>query len=176
MTTYHLPASVYANWTFNQSRDFAPDARQVLAMSTVQQCLDEGLFYTCDVLARCRQLLPLTPEDAARGIGLVESGEFGMDLYYARRALDARAGFAADDVSILEMSPKVGQSLPHLMFNDCKLIRAVKITAVSDDSRSVTFTGKRGALAVTACRTPRELQRAMRRAAERTAFRTLAAA
>ena len=71
------------------------------------------------------------------------------------------------------MSPKVGQSLPHLMFNDCKLIRAVKITAVSDDSRSVTFTGKRGALTVTACRTPRELQRAVRQAAELTKIREL---
>ena len=169
MTTYRLPADTHTDWALNESREFIPDARQALVISTVQQCLDEGLYYTRDVLARCRQQLPLTPEDAARGNGRVDGGDFGMDLYYARAALCARAGFAADDVSILEMSPKVGQSLPHLMFNDCKLIRAVKITAVSDDSRSVTFTGKRGALAVTACRTPRELQRAMRNAAERTA-------
>ena len=169
MTAYHLPASIYADWNLRQSREFVPDARQALAMSTVQQCLDEGLYYNDDVYARCRQLLPLTPEDAARGIGRVEGGEFGMDLYYARAALDARAGFAADDAAILEMSPKVGQSLTHLMFNDGKLIRAVKITAVSDDSRGVTFTGKRGALTVGASYTPRQLLRAMRNAAERTA-------
>ena len=164
MTTYHLHADPYTDWRLNHSREFTPDARQALAMSAVQQCLDEGLFYTKDVRARCLQLLPVTPEDAARGIGNVEGGDFGMDMYYARRALDARAGFAADDAAILEMSPKVGQSLAHLRFNDGKLIRAVKITAVSDDCRSVTITGKRGATTVGASYTPCQLLRAMRRA------------
>ena len=131
MNTYHLHADPYTDWRLNHSREFAPDARQTQAMSTVQQCLDEGLFYTKDIRARCLQLLPVTPEDAA----------------------------------ILEMSPKVGQSLTHLMFNDGKLIRAVKITAVSDDCRSVTITGKRGALTVGASYTPCQLLRAMRRAA-----------
>ena len=86
MTAYRVPADTYADWRRNQCREFAPDARQALAMSAVQQSLEEGLYYTCDVHARCRQLLPLTPEDAARGSGRVEGGEFGMDLYYARAA------------------------------------------------------------------------------------------
>ena len=159
MTTYHLPANPYADWARCRSHEFIPDPRQVLAMSAVQQCLDEGMFYTEDIRARCLLLLPVTPEDAARG-----ADGFGMDVYYARAALDARAAHAADDAAILEMSPKVGQSLAHLMFNDGKLIRAVKITAVSDDCRSVTITGKRGATTVGASYTPCQLLRAMRRA------------
>lgn len=158
-------------WVRNEARDFVPNGRQSAVIGAVQTALAEGLFYNSSVVPRCAELLAVGPDDRLIGAGKVVDGAFGMDVYYARQAIRAAAAHAAEDEAAARLAASPGMKLGALIFNDGKLVRAVVVTSVSDDGRSITFEGSRGRSKVAGTNSAASIERAMQRAAERSAER-----
>lgn len=163
---YQLPANVYADWARNETRDFVPDDRQKLVIEVVRRAIEEeGLYYTKDVYAFCvKQLIP-SPDDLAKGARVVEGGQVGMDLYYARQYLDARKRFALEDQVAAQLRPQVGMVVGTLTLQDLKRYTGATITAVNGDELNLQV--KRGSVEVRFTTTPLGLSRCMERAYEK---------
>lgn len=108
----------YKEWRRNECADFQQSGRQQIVMDAVRQALSEGLYYTNDVRPRVAQILGVTGDELSRGALRVEGGDFGMDVYYARQALEAQQRHTAIAKSAAEMRLKVGDVIGATMFND----------------------------------------------------------
>ena len=141
---YKLPSDSYKDWARNEARDFVPTDRQRLVIESVRRAtVDESLFYTKDVYAFCVKELNPSTEILCVNAEKVEGGEFGMDLYYARRYLDAQKHFAAVDAAHARLKPQAGMVLGTLVLQDFKRNTGAKIVAVEGYEFRVQM--KRGA-------------------------------
>lgn len=163
---YQLPANTYEDWARNETRGFTPDERQKLVIEVVRRAIEEEkLYYTKDVYAFCvKQLIP-SPDDLAKSAKTVEGGEVGMDLYYARKYLDARKRFAMEDQVAAQLRPRAGMVVGTLTLQDLKRYTGATITAVNGDE--LTIEAKRGSVGVRFTTTPLGLSRCMERAYEK---------
>jgi len=147
---YQLPEK-QDDWSgAKYSADFVPNARQQIVIDAVQTALNEGKYYTSDVLARCIELLNIDAHTASMNFGMrVEGGIVGMDCYYARGYIDAKKAREASLKTFNEMALREGDELGILVFTDYKRTTGVKITGISEGGSTFTFTGKRGINTVT---------------------------
>lgn len=163
---YHLPKDTYKDWARNESRQFVPDARQKMVIEAVRRAIeDENLFYTKDVYAFCVKLLLPNIEDLEKCVKTVEGGEVGMDLYYARRYLDAQKRFALEDSVLVKLRPQPGMKLGTLVLQDLKRYTGAVITEVEDDS--ITVEAKCGSLSHRFKTSPVGVRNGIDRACER---------
>jgi len=140
---YHLPANVYNDWNACEFRVFTLTDRQLLVVNAVREAVDvKGLFYSSEVFDFCIERLKPSDADKLKGLGKVERGEVGMDLYYARKYLDAQKRFQNEDEAHALLRPYVGMKLGSLVFQDFKLTTSWVVKAV--DGPRVTLIGKRG--------------------------------
>lgn len=166
LSKYTPPATdPHKEWSRYQAADFAPTERQKDLIAVIQSALDAKLFYTSEVLVHCRTVLGLSTEQVAAGGSYVEGGWFGMDCYYARGYIQARASIDAESKAWARLAPQVGDHLGTLTFSDYKRNTGMVIVAVLDGG--VKLTGKRGASTVSLEATATQIGNAMDLAAER---------
>lgn len=156
----------YNEWRRNECADFQPSARQQIVMDAVRQALSEGLYYTNDVRPRVAQILGVTGDDLSRGALRVEGGDFGMDVYYARQALEAQQRHTAIAKSAAEMRLKVGDVIGATMFNDFKLNHKTEVIDVAA-ANEYRLKARRGAATVTFTANAQSLRIAIERAFEK---------
>ena len=169
---YELPAGSARNavndeWSGSIRPDFKPSPRQQLVMDAVAQALDDGAFYNRDVDERVARALKVTPEQRARNTKGVEGGDFGYDVYNARKAVEAQRGNAKSRELAKALNLKPGDVLGTLVFNDGKVTTGVKVNGLNESGLIVTFTGKRGAATLNGEVGVDRLAAAMDRAKER---------
>jgi hypothetical protein len=70
----------------------------------------------------------------------VEGGEFGMDCYYARRYLAARARFTLIDEAAAQLQPRIGLALGALYVGHKQCRNASIIEMDTPDAITVKFT------------------------------------
>ena len=136
-----VKGSQYTYWNRRVFDDFVPNERQQMLMDVYSEAKQAGLFYTVDVLEFAKKRLEPTPEVSAIGADRVEGGDFGMDMYYARDAVDCisrRARLKADFETI---SPVIGMKLGSLS-SDHKRTNACVISGI--DGMYIIFNCKRG--------------------------------
>lgn len=134
---YSLPEHVYEDWRGAEGLAFVPSDRQRIVLQAVERALSEGLYYSTDILARCAELLQPSDADRARGVGKVEGGYFGMDLYYARCSIKAKKRHQEQAETLRALRPTVGDVYGVLVFNDYKVSRACKVEEVSEEGNIV---------------------------------------
>mgnify|MGYP001579025643 CR=1 FL=1 len=163
---YSLPCArdIATQWTLRKTRDFKPTPRQAAIMQAVQNALVQGLFYTDEVVKAVAQDLGLSDEQLARQTDSlrVEGGDFGMDCYYARRALDARHSHAEQDQAAAALALQVGDELGTLMFNDFKVNTGCRVVGILGHEYSIQ--GKRGRYSVTLAASALNIRHAIGRA------------
>lgn len=148
---YELPPEKSAqqqgdeSWMAAQSPSFKPTARQQLLMDAVAKALDDGAFRSRDLEDRVAQTLGVTPEQRARNSHNVDGGDFGYDVYGARKAVEAQRESAKSREFSDALSLKPGDALGTLVFNDGKVTTGVKVVSLNESGLIATITGKRGA-------------------------------
>lgn len=159
------PKCLFDDWQTARRRDFEPSPRQRLLMDAVVRALKDGLFYSEEVKSRVAELVHF---DRTRSTDVlrVEGGDFGMDVYYARRAVDARATFDREAAAAAELRLRAGDRLGTLVFMDGKRTTGVTMLE-SVDSWTWKFEGKRGTARVTGTGSALNLKHAIERAHER---------
>lgn len=156
----------YKEWRRNECADFQPSPRQQIIMDAVRQALSEGLYYTNDVRPRVAQILGVTGDVLSRGALRVEGGDFGMDVYYARQALEAQQRHTAIAKSAAEMRLKVGDVIGATMFNDYKLNHKTEVIEVAA-ANEYRLKARRGAATVTFTANAHSLRIGIERAFEK---------
>lgn len=132
---YHLPDDIRNDWALNQTRGFEPNERQMLVIEAVRLAIEEAkLFYTNEVYAFSVKLLMPDAEILSKNTAKVDGGDVGMDIYYARRYIDARKAFAREDAAAAKLKPMVGMKLGKLRLQNLKSCTASVITNVAVDS------------------------------------------
>lgn len=131
-------------WAACETSMFEPNARQTLLMQAVAIALDEGLFYNRDVDARVAQLLQATPEQLAAQSRRVrvEGGDFGCDVYMARKAVEAQRSRLRETALAQKLQLHVGENLGRLVFQG-KVDSAVTVQEILPHGR-FTLTSTRG--------------------------------
>lgn len=163
---YHLPEDTYHDWNSCEFRNYQVTPRQALVVEAVKQAVQvQGLFYSSDVYDFCIKLLKPNDGDRKAGLGYVERGHVGMDLYYARKYLDAQARFQKEDEAWARLKPQVGMKLGTLVFQDLKVSTSWVITAITDSSLSMA--GKSGRNGVSCTCSALSVRYCMDRAFER---------
>ncbi len=167
LTRYQEPnvKRIGDDWQGYNSREWKPDARQQVVMDAVAAALDSGLFYSRELKDRVATDLGVSDEVRAKNRSNVEGGDFGYDVYYARKAVEARRELQSLDRETERASFKAGDKLGVLVFSDYKATKAVVVETVEDGL--VTFTGKRGNVTVRGKANALQLKAAMDRAKER---------
>lgn len=145
---YQLPESVHKDWPRAEWSDFEPSPRQQVVMDAVASALDEGKYYTDDVRERASELLGVSPDVLARNKSNVEGGDFGFDVYYARKAVEAQRANNKSRQLADEMALKPGDVLGTLVANDYKRMTGVKVVSISDSGLSAVIEAKRGTATV----------------------------
>jgi hypothetical protein len=159
------PKNLFDDWRLAKRRGFEPNPRQRLLMDAVARARKEGLYYTTEVSKRVAELVRF---DMSQNTGeqRVEGGDFGMDVYYARRALEARSTFEQEDVAARDLQLHAGAALGTLVFTDFKRTTGVMLLEPVD-AWTWKFEGKRGAARVTGTASVLQLKYAIERASER---------
>jgi len=141
------PRKLHADWCDYDHRGFAPNQRQRLLMDAIRQALAEGLFDSEVVKNRVAQLVGYERASDTNVLN-VHGGDFGMDVYYARRARDAEVRHQAEAHAASEMCLHPEDVLGTLVFSDYKRTTSVKLLEAVD-AWTWNFDGKRGSSRVT---------------------------
>jgi hypothetical protein len=147
ITEYPLPQTStgsYNRWIKCESKEFLPDESQKYIMDLVEESLNNGLFYNKDVFAQVEsKIKSILPSDYQREIGQVEGGVLGMEIYYARKAVEAIKQQNKSDEILNNLQLTEGKELGTLKFNDGRTFHQVKINNIFD-SQNINCTGIRG--------------------------------
>lgn len=163
---YEAPDRPGTEWTGYEAGSFTPNDRQQIVINAVTEAVDGGLFYTDEVVEKVAVLLRVSQEVRAKNTGNVEHGNFGSDVYYARRTLEAQRKAAQRVAVAAQMRLAVGEKLGTVMFSDCKRVNATVVEAMSENGMSITVIGKRGASCVRSTLCPLQLMSVIDRARE----------
>jgi hypothetical protein len=136
----------YVRWTPVVRRQQQPNADMQQLIDATQAAVDDGLKYADEVYASvvARMAARLTPELLARGATRVERGNFGMEIYYARKYLDALQLEQRLADAFEQLAAQPGMHLGPLIFLDQKQTSACYVVRVDDHSGLITVRGKRG--------------------------------
>ena len=142
--------------------DFQPNTRQQMLMDVVAKGIDAGVFYTRDMLDYAAKALNVPAEILDQNKTRVEGGDFGYDVYLARKAVEAKRARAQQIAVRDAMNLKPGDDLGTLIFtSDFKVNTNVVVDSVSDDGLTVVAKGKRGSYTVTLKTSPIGLKSGM---------------
>ena len=167
-TAYTTPEDVWGDWRGNERSDFTPTARQKMVMDSVQKALDSGLFYNDAVREFVAKDIGATEDQLNSNKSNVQGGDFGYDVYYARKAIEASGNNALEKQIHEELNLRAGDKLGTLIFNnDFKVNTNVVVKSVSEDGKSVELDGKRGAYTITVKANTAAVRYAIERAKER---------
>jgi hypothetical protein len=110
-TTRHA----YERWGFDQP--ITPEMQTL--MDSVTRAIDAGLFYTTDVYAAVLKDFDFTAEEIARNPGTtrVQNGVLGMDIYYARRRVEAQREAIAEQEARERLRLEPGMKFRRLCFS-----------------------------------------------------------
>ncbi len=170
---YRLPVGdVSGSWIDTENRhpehpQFVPNERQQRLMDEVAKVLDAGAFYNVDVYQRVASALGVDAATLASNKTGVQNGDFGYDVYLARKCVEAKRAHHVLCSVADELALKPGDKLGTLIFNDFKINRSVEVVSVSDDGFTVNMTGKRGACIAKIEASPMAVKCAVERAKER---------
>lgn len=149
---YTLPAgSIADDWRDDQQRypehpNYTPTPRQQRLILEVKKSLESGAFYASDVYAMVAKALGVSEEVLASNRTGVQRGDFGYDVYLARKFVEAQAQEAELQKIRAELKNlQTGDKLGTLIFSDGKQTRAVEVVRITQEGRCATFKGKRGA-------------------------------
>ena len=156
--------TVSDEWRGYPAPSFQPTEAQQAMMNAVQAALDDGAFYSSEVLEHVAAQLHVTAKQRTVGPG-VEGGSLGMDCYYARDALRQREMNSKRAQAHSDLDPKVGRQLGTLMFNDYK--RTTGCVIVEVDGPRIRIRGKRGSVTAEATTDALTLANAANRAVDR---------
>ena len=141
--------------------DYEQTQRQQAIMDAVGKALEDGVFYTSDLNPRIAKELGF---DGPTGDGT----DFSMDVYLARKAVEAKQAREKASVIAKELSLTTGDELGTLIFNDGKVVNKVSVGAIVDGGTTVVqITGKRGPVQVGATLAVDSIKNAIERAHER---------
>lgn len=110
--------------------------------ASVQRALDQRLHYTRDVLAFVVADIGVSEEALARDSAKVEGGAVGMDVYYARKQLEAEARERREAQLRAALALRPGEQIGKIMAGDHKQILGCEVLEVSD--KGVKLRGTRG--------------------------------
>ncbi|MBI2770506.1 MAG: hypothetical protein HYX47_12845 [Burkholderiales bacterium] len=165
MSTHYVPIDphqLHADWIGYDHRGFAPSPRQRLLMGAIRQALAERLFDSEAVKDRVAQLVGYARGSDTNVLN-VHGGDFGMDVYYARRAREAESRNEAEAETASEMCLQAEESLGTLVFSDYKRTTGVKLLEPVD-AWTWKFEGKRGSSRVAGTASVLQLKSAIDRA------------
>lgn len=162
---YRLPEDVGTDWRRAEALDFEPDARQKIVMDAVEKALANGVFYNRDMDEKVAEALGVGADVRSRKNSGTEGGDFGYDVYMARKAVEAKQRHAEIARVQAEQNFKAGDVLGTLIFNDFKVNTGVTVEAVNGDQ--IKLRGKRGAYSVTMETGPTNIKYAIERAHEK---------
>lgn len=162
---YRLPEDVGTDWRRAEALDFEPDARQKIVMDAVEKAIADGVFYNRDMDEKVAEALGVDADVRSRKNSGTEGGDFGYDVYMARKAVEAKQRYAEIARVQAEQNFKVGDVLGTLIFNDFKVNTGVTVKAVNGDQ--IKLRGKRGAYSVTMETGPTNIKYAIERAHEK---------
>ena len=160
------PDDPYKDWAGCEAASFIPNTRQQPLINAVANAVDGGLFYTNEVVAKVAEILEVTPEVMAENTARVEHGNFGYDVYFARKTLEAQRTQAKRIAVKAQLRLVVGGKLGTIMFSDYKRVNATVVEAISENGMSITVIGKRGSLAVRGQLCPLQFKSVIERAHE----------
>lgn len=104
---YHLaPEGSHKRWNSGVITDEMRSMIEAVAVA-----VDSGMFYNVDVFAAVAPQFGFTEEERAAGVGRVEGGEVGMEIYYARQQLKAERALAAQGAAAERLALHVGKNL-----------------------------------------------------------------
>ena len=111
-------------------------------MSKVRLAMQEGIFYDNDLRAAIVAQYDFTEEELSRNDPpRVVGGVVGMEIYYARKAVEAEEKEAVETAARAALKPTPGMRLGMLKFSGCPLF---KNCIVESAEKGVTFLGTRG--------------------------------
>jgi hypothetical protein len=152
ISEYPLPQTTsgsYNRWIKCESKEFLPDESQRFIMDLVEESLNNGLFYTKDVFAQVENKMKnILPLDYQRETDQVKGGVLGMEIYYARHAVEAikKQNEANEVLNSLQLTE--GKELGTIKLNNGMTIHKVKINSIID-SMNINCLGIRGGKNVT---------------------------
>ena len=143
MNQYPLPQTTkdsYNRWKIN----FIPDDSQNFLMDLVAESLDQGLFYSRDIFGYVEnKMKDILPFDYQREIDQVENGVLGMEVYYARQAVEAMREQNKVNEVLNKLQLTEGKWLGTIKFNNGTTIHRIKIVSIID-SKNINCLGVRG--------------------------------
>jgi len=118
--------AAYDRW----KADKEPTPEMQALMDTVADALMQGLYYNVDVYAFVVERFDFTPEELQRDVGYVERGVVGMELYYARKRVDARKDAEDEAEARRHLALVAGMKLGELKFAAYSLMRNCVVEGV----------------------------------------------
>lgn len=130
---YNVSASSYA--AHRRWAEGEPVTEDMAALKVaVAAVVDSGIHYTRDVYAAVVPQFEFTEEELARERGRVEHGVVGMEIYYARDAVQRERAAVAEQEARSRLALKEGDILPTMKISVSgkghRVIRKAKVTAV----------------------------------------------
>lgn len=125
-----------------------PSFMQWRIMSAVREALTQGLSYTSEVYAFvCNAMQDLLSEDLlAIGKKHVENGEFGMHIYYARKAVEAQLRLAANIQSLRALQQQgfvtLGRVIKGPFRYASKSFTSMQVESINQGEGEITLIGK----------------------------------
>jgi hypothetical protein len=124
-----------------------------LIIEEVARALDDGLYYNKDVFERVTSRLHFTDELLKSGLDRVERGNVGMEIYYARHALQCERSRIADREAFERRAFKIGDTFKQIRLNSQKFSTAT-LTEVQGPHSIALHLKKRGTHNYWTCSVP----------------------
>jgi hypothetical protein len=152
ISEYPLPQTTknsHNRWIKCESKEFLPDESQRYIMDLVEESLNNGLFYSRDIFAQVEEKIKnILPSDYQRETDRVEGGVLGMEIYYARKAVETIKEFNKANEVLNNLELTEGKWIGTIKLNNGITIHKVKINCIID-SMSINCFGVRGGKGVT---------------------------
>lgn len=102
--------AAFDRWSATKPIDEGMAAMKV----AVAEALDAGVFYTKDLVAKVVSEFDFTEEELSREINKVENGVVGMEIFYARQAVERDRSEAAEEAAGERLALEPGKTLPSI--------------------------------------------------------------
>lgn len=162
MQTYSLPIGpAFDRDRWNTSNPVTDEMRPLY--NAIAAAMDSGIFYTRDMLKH------ITERFAFTGSGLdshknVEGGAIGMEIYYARRRIDADRNAIAQKAALERLAIGVGDKLGPLYFPSIRKGMYRNNSVIAITAQEITFEGTAGNRRFTVKASPTAVENALTRA------------
>ena len=129
-------------WYDIMCRRIEPTEGQARLIAAVETALDEGLFYSNEVKARVKALMPFSDTALNSRARNVEGGDAGYEIYLARLVVERWREETANAQAKERLRLKVGDKLKNLRFG-AERFSSATVVKVGDSCFGLSLT-KRG--------------------------------